>query len=159
MVSNSSGLFLHATSGWAADLETGTWSDLSFSAFEAGGNLTIIEPTSALIQAAGTEGGKAANLTDGVATLALIWTGTPGDKVLSLRYVYNGGKNAWKKLGVWVDGAAIEGVALIESTRGTDVYFDVPVKATLRQGARVEIRLLDVTGVEVFLEGVKVFDT
>lgn len=86
------------------------------------------------------------------------WDGTAGDKVLSIQYVYDGGKNAWKNVAVAVDNATLDGVALLESTRGTGYYLEAPIRATLNQGSVVEFTLTEYTGTDVFIQGVKVYD-
>lgn len=91
-------------------------------------------------------------------SLSFTWTGDAGDKVLSLQYVYSGGKQAWKSIAFSVDGVAANGVALLESTQGTSVYLEAPFPATLKAGSVVEFSLTDYSGTDVFVEGVKVYD-
>ena len=98
----------------------------------------------------------AANMT-AEQTFTFTWSGDAGEKVLGIQYVYDGPKNAFKHIGVRVDGETLEGNALPETTRGTTFAQEVPFPATLREGSEVVLTLLDADGSEFFVEGVKVY--
>lgn len=154
---NGSGLSLHYTGGWTLDTETGVWSDLPFDTITAANDSSTIAPSSALFECSGCLGGKTVNMTAG-STFSFTWNGSAGEKVLSLQYVYDGGKQAWKQIGVTVDSVAVNGVALLESTRGTTVYLEAPIPVTLAEGSEVQLKLLDYTDTAVLIEGVKIYE-
>ncbi|OTA28129.1 hypothetical protein BTJ68_09914 [Hortaea werneckii EXF-2000] len=154
VIANSSGLTLHCTGGWSLDIATGQWTDLAYTAITAADSTT---PASTLIPCDDAcAGGMAANMTADQ-TFAFVWSGEAGDKVLGIQYVYDGPKNAFKHIGVTVDGETVEGNALPETTRGTTFSQEVPFPATLREGSEVVLTLLDADGSEFFVEGVKVY--
>ncbi|KAI7510133.1 hypothetical protein KC347_g4622 [Hortaea werneckii] len=154
VIANSSGLTLHRTGGWSLDIATGQWIDLAYTAITAAESTTAASTLIPCDDACA--GGMAANMTADQ-TFTFVWSGAAGEKVLGIQYVYDGPKNAFKHIGVTMDGETVEGNALPETTRGTTFAQEVPFPATLREGSEVVLTLLDADGSEFFVEGVKVY--
>jgi len=155
VIYNGTGLSLHSTDGWTLDATSGTWSDLPYTTVTAAASTTA--NTTLVPCDDGCAGGLAANMTS-AQTFSFTWNGAAGQKVLSLQYVFVGPKNAFQHVGATVDGVAIEGSALIETTRNTTISQASPLPATLAEGSEVVLTLLDYNGDEVLIEGVKVYD-
>jgi len=105
----------------------------------------------------GCPGDLAASLTS-ESTFSFTWSGTEGAKVLDIQYVYNGPKNAFWHLQIEVNGKAVEGNALLETTRGTTVAQEGPFLVTLASGDNVTLGLLDWDCNAFYVDGVKVYE-
>jgi hypothetical protein len=86
------------------------------------------------------------------------FSGSAGPKVLGIEYVYNGPKNRFLHLAATVNGAAVEGNALVETSRSTTFAQEVPFPVKLESGDDVEFRLLDWDGNAFLVDGVKVYE-
>lgn len=154
VIYNGTGLSLHQTGGWTLDIETGTWVDLTYAFVTAASSTTA---NSTLIPCADCAGGLAANMTSNQ-TFSFMWSGSAGDKVLGIQYVYAGAKNAFEHVSATVEGTASNGSALLETTIGTTLYEEAPLPVTLASGSEVVLSLLDYNGTELLIKGVKVYD-
>lgn len=151
VIYNGSGLSLHRTQGWSLDVSAGTWADLPYTTVP-----TDDFTDSAVSSCTSCSSGKTATL-NSTSSISFAWTRSAGAKVLSLKYAYSGGKQAWKTVEVFVDGVS-QGAALLESTRSEDAYFDAPIQVSLAENSTVKLVLLDPTTVPAFVTSVDVFD-
>ncbi len=85
------------------------------------------------------------------------WHGSPGAKVVQIKYTYLGPRNAFVNIGATVDGVAVEGNALLESTM-VNYTQQAPLPMNLYTGSTVVLKLLNYDGDEVLIEGVDVFE-
>ena len=148
-------LALHDTGAWTLDLETGAWSDLPYALTTAAESTTRAEDLVACED--GCAGGKGANMT-AESSFSFTFSGGEGAKVLGVRYVYDGPKNKFLHLAVSVNGTRAEGMALLETTRGTGVAQEAPFPVELREGDEVVLELVDWDGNVFLVEGVKVYE-
>jgi hypothetical protein len=72
--------------------------------------------------------------------------------------VYNGPKNKFLHVAVSVNGTGAEGMALLETTRGTAFAQETPFPVELKEGDEVVLELVDWDGNVVLVEGVKVYE-
>lgn len=152
---NGSSISLEYTSGWQLDTETGTWNNLPYT-FIAADNSTT--PKDELISCdSGCAGGLAANLTTSDQDFTFKWDGSAGKKVVYIQYTYTGAKNAFRHMFATVDGAEVEGWALLETTRANTFAQRAPLPMTLKSGSEVALKLADL-GLQIRVEGVLVFD-
>lgn len=155
VIYDGSALSLHYTGGWFLDVETGTWSDLPFATVTADNSSTS---DATLVSCNdGCAGGKAANMTDS-SNFTFAWDGSAGNKVVQITYTYAGPKNAFKHIGATVDGEAVNGTALLETTRATTISQQAPFPMTLAEGSKVVLKLLDFDGTQFLVDGVDIYD-
>lgn len=155
VIYNGSGLSLHPTGGWTLDIETGTWSDLPYSTITAD-NSTTVDDT--LVECSdGCAGGMAANMT-GSSNFTFTWDGSPGGKVVQIVYTFPGAKNAFRQIGATVDGEAVNGTALMETTRADTISQRAPLPMTLAEGSEVVLKLLNSDATQFLVDGVEVYD-
>lgn len=155
VIADDSGLSLHKTGGWTLDAAAGTWTDLEYTTITASNSTS---DDSVLVDCDDDcAGGMAVNMTS-MNTFNFTWSGSAGKKVVGIEYIYTGAKNAFKHIGATVDGSAVDGSALLETTRVTNVSQEAPFPMTLADGSKVVLSLLDFDGVEFLVDGVKVYD-
>lgn len=148
-------LSLHRTGGWTMDVDAGTWSDLAFEHVSAADSSTN---EGVLVDCQdGCEGGKAANMTANT-MFSFTWGGSAGNKVVGIEYTYTGPKNSFRHIGATVDGSAVEGNALLETSRVNNVTQEAPFPMTLEAKSNVTLTLLDYDGNEFLISGVKIYD-
>ncbi|KAF2163756.1 glycoside hydrolase family 43 protein [Zasmidium cellare ATCC 36951] len=152
---NGSALSLHKTGGWTLDVEAGTWADLPYTTITAANSTTAEEYLDSCDD--GCTGGKATNMT-GSSNFTFTWDGSAGDKVVQIVYTYPGAKNAFKQIGATVDGKAVNGTALLETTRATTMSQQAPIPLTLAEGSEVVLKLLNFDGTQFLVDGVQVYD-
>jgi hypothetical protein len=148
-------LSLHNTGAWTLDLETGAWSDLPYVRTTAADSTTPAETLVACED--GCAGGKGANMTS-TSSFSFTHSGGAGKKVLGIEYVYNGPKNKFLHVAVSVNGTGAEGMALLETTRGTAFAQEAPFPVELKEGDEVVLTLADWDGNVFLVEGVKVYE-
>lgn len=149
------GLSLHKTGAWTMDVEAGTWSDLPFDRITAADSTTA---DGALVGCEDScEGGKAANMTAST-TFSFTWSGSAGEKVVGIEYTYTGPKNSFRHVRATVDGSTLEGNALLETSRVSNVTQEAPFPMTLGSGSNVTLSLLDYDGINLLIDGVKVYE-
>jgi hypothetical protein len=148
-------LSLHNTGAWTLDLETGAWSDLPYARTTAADSTTSKETLVPCED--GCAGGVGANMTS-TTSFSFTFSGSPGAKVLGIEYVYSGPKNKFLHIAVGVNGVRAEGMALLETTRGTAVAQEAPFPVELKEGDEVVLELVDWDGNVFLVEGVKVYE-
>ncbi|KAI5356632.1 putative glycoside hydrolase, family 43 [Septoria linicola] len=152
---DGSGLVLHPTGGWTLDVEKGTWSDLPFTTITADNSTT---PDDQLIKCEDScAGGLTANMTSTENSFTFTWDGSEGDKVVQILYTYPGAKNAFRHITATVDGAAVEGWALLETTRAQTFAQRAPLPLSLKSGSEVVLKMAE-SGLEVRVDAVEVYD-
>ena len=152
---DGSSLSLSYSAGYSLDVAAGTWTNLS-SVTVATGDISVSDD-SYVIECDTCNSMKTLDMTS-AGSASFEWSGSAGNKVLQLKYIYNGGKNEWKTVGVSVDGKD-QGAALLESTRATSPYFDAPVLVKdVESGSKIELVLYDTSGSEVYITSVDVYD-
>lgn len=155
VIYNGSALSFHYTGGWTLDVKAGTWLDLPYTTITADNSSTS---DATLVSCSdGCEGGKAANMT-GSSHFAFTWDGSAGNKVVQIVYTYPGAKNSYKHIGATIDGDAVNGTALLETTRATTISQQAPFPMTLAEGSEVVLKLLDFDGTQFLVDGVQVYD-
>ena len=148
-------LSLHQTGGWTMDVNAGTWSDLPFDRITAADSTT---DSGTLVDCEdGCAGGKAANMTVDT-TFSFTWSGDVGEKVVGIEYTYTGPKNSFRHIGATVDGAALEGNALLETSRVNNVTQEAPFQMKLAADSKVVLTLLDYDDNDLLIDGVKIYD-
>lgn len=152
---SGSGLTLHPTGGWQLDVATGQWSDLPFTLITASNSTT--PKTSQTACNDGCAGGMAVKMTS-TQTFTFTWDGSAGEKVLQILYTYPGPKNAFKHIVATVDGRSVEGWASLETTRANTFAQRAPLPMMLRQGSKVELKLVEADGAAFLVDGVEVYD-
>lgn len=155
IVYNGTGLTLHKTGAWTLNAAAGTWTDLPYTMMTAADSTTA---NGTLVRCNDScQGGVAANMTS-TQTFTFTWSGSAGDKVLGIEYTYEGPKNAFKHVAATIDGVASSGSALMETSRSDTIAQEAPLPVSLSNGSTVLLSLLDFDGVQLLIDGVKIYD-
>ena len=152
---NGSGISLSYSGGYSVDVGAGTWSDLPYITITTS-DLSVSN-SSSIVACEACHSNETVDMSSAKST-SFQWTGSAGNKVLQLKYIYNGGKNEWKTVGVSVDGY-YQGAALLESTKATSPCFEAPIQVKdVEMGSKIDLALQNTNGSVVYITSIDVYN-